>query len=58
MSTPVNLNKVRKERARAAKKARAKENVARFGQTKSQKQADKREQDAAARHLDGHKRDQ
>ncbi len=57
MTQPVNLNKVRKERARAAKKARADENVQRFGLTKSEKQQAKRQTDKAARHLDGHKRD-
>lgn len=39
MTKPINLNKVRKSKARAAKKARAAENVIRFGQTKSEKSA-------------------
>jgi hypothetical protein len=57
VSKPVNLNKVRKDRARAEKRARADENAVRFGQTKAQKQAGKSARDKADRHLDGHKRD-
>ena len=53
---PVNLNRVRKTRARAAKQARAAENAARFGRTRPQKA----EEAAAARarvRLDAHRRD-
>ena len=57
MNTPVNLNKVRKKRARASKKAQADENAVRFGQSKSTKEADKARAEKAARHLDGHKRE-
>ncbi|ABG31858.1 DUF4169 domain-containing protein [Roseobacter denitrificans] len=57
MSTPINLNKVRKERARASRKAQADENAARFGQSKSQKDASKAKADRIARHLDAHKRE-
>lgn len=57
MTTPVNLNKVRKEQARAEKRARADQNAIRFGRTKAEKQAVKRAQDKAKSHLDGHKRD-
>ena len=39
MSTPVNMNKFRKERDRASRKARAAENAVAFGQTKAQKEA-------------------
>lgn len=57
MSRPVNLNKVRKDRARAAKRARADENAFRFGRTKSEKDTDAREADKAARFVDDHKRE-
>lgn len=43
MSTPINLNKVRKARARAAKKVRADANAATFGMTKAEKDRAKRE---------------
>lgn len=57
MTTPVNLNKFRKDRARTAKKARADENSVRFGQTKVQKDVQKMRVDQADRTLDGHKRE-
>ena len=57
MSTPVNLGKVRKDRARADAKARANENSVKFGQTKAQKEAARLLQDKAVRTLDGHKRE-
>ena len=56
MSAPINLNKHRKARAKAAKKARADENAVRFGRTKAEKDAEKAQADKAARHVDGHKR--
>ena len=57
MADIVNLNRFRKERARDDKAARAEENRAKFGRTKSEKQkaALEREKDAAT--LDGAKRD-
>ncbi|KEJ87989.1 DUF4169 family protein [Sulfitobacter donghicola] len=57
MSTPINLNKIRKERGRAASRARADENAAKFGQTKAQKDAQKARLDKMDRHLDGHKKE-
>ena len=39
MSAPINLNKVKKERDRSSRKARANENAVGFGQTKAQKDA-------------------
>ncbi|QFT60128.1 hypothetical protein FIU94_14960 [Sulfitobacter sp. THAF37] len=57
MSTPVNLNKIRKERDRAARKARADENAVKFGQTKAQKDAQKARAAQQDRDLDGHKRE-
>lgn len=57
MSTPVNLNKVRKERNRASRKARADENAVNFGQTKTQKDLLKAKAEKIARNLDAHKRE-
>ncbi|MEM6594037.1 MAG: DUF4169 family protein [Pseudomonadota bacterium] len=54
---PVNLNQFRKEKARAAKKARADENAVKFGRTKAQKLKEATEQDRAARKLDGHEKE-
>lgn len=56
-SGPVNLNRFRKEKVRAATKARADENAAKFGRTKSQKAVDSTKITRARRLLDGHKRD-
>ncbi|MET4102069.1 hypothetical protein ABIE58_001497 [Roseovarius sp. MBR-78] len=55
---PVNLNRLRKERARAAKKARADENAARFGRTKAQKAEEKTAFARARAHLDAHRREE
>jgi hypothetical protein len=51
----VNLRQFRKSKARAEKDAKAEQNRAKFGRTKGQKQLDKAAEDAARRHLDGHK---
>ena len=53
MSAPINLNNARKARARADRKARATENVVRFGRTKAEKQAEKVATDRASMALDG-----
>ena len=55
MGKPVNLNRYRKEKARAEKKARADTNVAKHGQSKTNKTVVKLEQDRQRRDLDGHK---
>lgn len=57
MSKPVNLNRFRKDKARADKKARADENAVKFGRTKAEKSRDQSEAEKAKRHLDGHERD-
>lgn len=57
MSTPLNLNRFRKERARAEKKARAEENSVQYGQTKAEKQLQKARAEQITRTLDGHKRE-
>ncbi|MEX0328791.1 MAG: DUF4169 family protein [Ruegeria sp.] len=58
MGKPVNLNRYRKEKARAEKKARADRNSARFGQSKDQKNAVEQHRDKQRRDLDGHKLDE
>jgi hypothetical protein len=55
---PVNLNRVRKQKARAADKARADENSARFGRTKAQKALERAQADKARAMLDQHRRDE
>ncbi|MBU2941500.1 DUF4169 family protein [Shimia thalassica] len=57
MAEPVNLNRFRKQKARADKKARADENAVRFGRTKAEKNREQIEADKAASHIDSHKRD-
>ncbi|MGH1465490.1 MAG: DUF4169 family protein [Cognatishimia sp.] len=57
MVEPVNLNRFRKDKARADKKARADQNAARFGRSKAEKQRDRQAEKTAKDHLDNHKRD-
>jgi len=57
VSTPINLNKVRKARARRDKRARADENALKFGRTKAEKSRDRGETLRAVQKLDNHKRD-
>ncbi len=57
MSAPVNMNKVKKERNRASRKARANENAVGFGQTKAQKEALKARAEQISRNLEAHKRE-
>ncbi|WP_146587799.1 DUF4169 family protein [Puniceibacterium confluentis] len=57
MSEPVNLNRFRKDKARAEKKARADENAVRFGRSKAEKDREAARAARAARDLDGKKRD-
>lgn len=54
---PVNLNKVRKAKARAEKTARAHQNAAKFGRTKAQRTVEEMERSKALTQIDGHKRD-
>ncbi len=56
MSQPINLNKVRKAKAKAAKAAQAKDNRRLHGLTKSQKIAAKDAQDKLAKTVDSRKR--
>lgn len=57
MEKPVNLNRYRKDKARADKKARADQNAVKFGQSKAQKDADKAETARITRLFDSHKQD-
>ncbi|WP_146343948.1 DUF4169 family protein [Falsiphaeobacter marinintestinus] len=55
MAEPVNLNRFRKQQARAEKKARADENAVKFGRTKAEKDLNRARADKADRDHDGHK---
>lgn len=57
MTEPINLNKARKAKARAADKTKAAENRVRFGQAKGAKAISKLEAERSRRDLDGKKRD-
>lgn len=57
MSEPVNLNRFRKAKARAEKKARAEENVAKHGRSKAERALDRARADKADKGLDGHRRE-
>ncbi len=52
MSEIVNLNKVRKDRDRTAKKAEADQNALRFGRTKAERLADATRETRAKQQLD------
>ena len=55
MNTPINLNKYKKQKARADKKAQAAENAVKFGLTKKERLNAKKETQERGAHLDGHK---
>ena len=57
MAEPINLNKARKAKARAAGKAQAAENRVAFGRTKAEKTVSKLEAERARRELEGKKRE-
>jgi len=57
VSTPINLNKARKARARADSKARAEENTRAFGRTKAEKELAKAQAEKQRREVDQHKRE-
>lgn len=52
MATPINLNKVRKEKSRSEAKAQADANAVKFGRTKAQRLLETAREDLAARRLD------
>ena len=58
MTEPINLNKVRKARARTAEKAEAAENRVRFGRGKAEKTVSKLEAERARRAHEGTKREE
>ena len=55
MSKVTNLNRARKAKARAEKRARADENAVKFGRSKAQKELERAQAEKARRELDGHK---
>lgn len=57
MTEPINLNKVRKARDRAADKTQAAENRVRFGRSKAEKTVSKLEAERARRAHDEAKRE-
>ncbi len=57
MADIINLNKARKDRAKAAAKTKAAENKSLFGRTKHARSILEIELEKARRDLDGHKRD-
>ena len=57
MSTPVNLNKVRKAKKRAEARRQSDQNAIAFGRSKAEKDALKAEAALNVRKLDGHKRE-
>ena len=58
MGKPVNLNRYRKEKARAEKKARADQNAVAFGRSKAEKQVVKLQKDKQTRDLGNHELDE
>lgn len=57
MSSPLSLNKARKDRDRSARKSQADQNSVKFGQTRAQKDALKARAEQISRNLEGHKRE-
>ncbi len=57
MGKPVNLNRYRKEKARAEKKARADQNSVAFGRSKAEKEVLQKQQDKQRSDLDNHELD-
>lgn len=56
MAEIINLNKARKSRDKADAQSRAEENRVKFGRTKAEKDASRRETETRDRHLDAHRR--
>ncbi|WP_171121371.1 MULTISPECIES: DUF4169 family protein [unclassified Ruegeria] len=57
MGKPVNLNRYRKEKARAEKKARADQNSVAFGRRKAEKEVLQKQQEKQRSDLDNHELD-
>ncbi|MFD1158169.1 DUF4169 family protein [Roseovarius aestuarii] len=58
MAEPVNLNRFRKAKARADRKAQASENAVKFGRTKAEKDLEKARTDKACAEIERHKLDE
>ncbi|HIG23831.1 MAG TPA: DUF4169 family protein [Henriciella marina] len=58
MTTPINLNKARKQKQRVEAEKKAAENRVKFGRTKAEKAAQKSEADRLCKGLDGAEREQ
>ena len=58
MAEPVNLNRYRKAKARADKKAQSDENAAKFGRTKAEKELQDARRTKAETSVDQHKLDE
>ena len=57
MVEPINLNRARKARAKAVDKAQAAQNRVTHGRSRAERERQAAEQAAAARRLEGHRRD-
>lgn len=57
MAEPVNLNRFRKEKARAERRAEADANAVKFGRSKAQKAREAADAARAKAQLDGNRRD-
>ncbi|MFV0294231.1 MAG: DUF4169 family protein [Paracoccus sp. (in: a-proteobacteria)] len=57
MTRITNLNRFRKQRARADARREADANAVKFGRTKAQQATERTEKSRAEKHLDGAKRD-
>jgi hypothetical protein len=57
MAEVTNLNRIRKDKARADKRARAEANAVKFGRTKAERAREAAEAEKARRDLDGAKRE-
>jgi len=57
VTTPINLNKARKARAKTKRKARADENVVLHGRSKAEKDAVQAREESKIAHIDAHKRE-
>lgn len=55
MTTPINLNKARKAKAKADKDQQAKENRAKFGQTKSVRKLEAAKAEKQAKLIESHR---
>jgi len=57
VTKPINLNRIRKKRARSERKDKADTNAKKFGRTKRERTEDELSRKLARRHLDQHRLD-